>query len=134
MVKRIKILILSFNSQLRTSSSKPRAVFLAHQWLTLHLVLRSLNDLFVDETKRVGRVGRALIEHVYKVADEDGNPGVYWHTQRFNHAAQVRPGSLLALPAAPTDKPFLAAALHQGRRTLRLCQVRSTLQVAVKRH
>ena len=47
-----------------------------------------LNDLFVDPEARNGGVGRKLIEHVYGVADKAGM-AVYWHTQFFNHRAQL---------------------------------------------
>lgn len=48
-----------------------------------------LNDLFVDESKRCGGVGRLLIEAVYDAADKMGTPSVYWMTQQFNHRAQL---------------------------------------------
>lgn len=48
-----------------------------------------LNDLFVDPSSRNGGVGRKLIEHVYAEADKAGTGHVYWHTQFFNHRAQL---------------------------------------------
>lgn len=49
-----------------------------------------LHDLFVDPSVRNRGAGRALIEHVYEHAktklDADA---VYWHTQYFNHRAQL---------------------------------------------
>jgi D-amino-acid N-acetyltransferase len=48
-----------------------------------------LNDLFVQPESRNGGVGRKLIEHVYSVADKEGITEVYWHTQYFNHRAQL---------------------------------------------
>ncbi|SCV05751.1 LANO_0H14378g1_1 [Lachancea nothofagi CBS 11611] len=48
-----------------------------------------LNDLFVDEGSRVKGVGRKLIEHVYRHADDLGTPAVYWVTYADNHSAQV---------------------------------------------
>lgn len=48
-----------------------------------------LNDLFVDPKSRNGGVGRKLIEHVYAEADKAGTGSVYWHTQFFNHRAQL---------------------------------------------
>jgi len=48
-----------------------------------------LNDLFVDPQARNGGVGRKLIEHVYSEADKAGTGKVYWHTQYFNHRAQL---------------------------------------------
>ena len=47
-----------------------------------------LQDLFtVPETRGKG-VGRALIEAVYRAADEAGAPSVYWMTQAFNTAGR----------------------------------------------
>lgn len=43
-----------------------------------------LQDLVVDQDQRGTGVGRALIEGVYKKADEAGCPSVYWLTQHFN--------------------------------------------------
>ncbi|KAK5166426.1 D-amino-acid N-acetyltransferase [Saxophila tyrrhenica] len=48
-----------------------------------------LNDLFVDPDARNGDVGRKLIEYVYAEADKAGAGKVYWHTQFFNHRAQL---------------------------------------------
>ena len=48
-----------------------------------------LNDLFVDPEYRNGGVGRKLIEYVYAEADKKGVKSVYWHTQYFNHRAQL---------------------------------------------
>lgn len=47
-----------------------------------------LQDLFADAEVRGTGVGRALIEAVYKAADEAGSPSVYWLTQDFNHNAR----------------------------------------------
>jgi GNAT superfamily N-acetyltransferase len=47
-----------------------------------------LEDLFVDPNRRIGGVGRALIEAVYQHADSTGSPRVYWHTKADNHLAQ----------------------------------------------
>ena len=47
-----------------------------------------LQDLFADPSVRGTGVGRALIEAVYKAADDAGAPAVYWNTQDFN--AQAR--------------------------------------------
>ena len=47
-----------------------------------------LQDLFVDPACRNGGIGRKLIEHVYAYANKAGNK-VYWHTQYFNHRAQL---------------------------------------------
>eukprot|EP01117_Protostelium_nocturnum_P002124 TRINITY_DN12769_c0_g1_i1.p1 TRINITY_DN12769_c0_g1~~TRINITY_DN12769_c0_g1_i1.p1 ORF type:complete len:158 (+),score=39.55 TRINITY_DN12769_c0_g1_i1:91-564(+) len=48
-----------------------------------------LQDLFVDPEVRNGGVGRMLIEHVYGKGDEMQAAKVYWHTQHFNHRAQL---------------------------------------------
>lgn len=47
-----------------------------------------LEDLFVDPACRGQGVGRALIEAVYRAADEQGAERVYWHTQTTNERAQ----------------------------------------------
>ena len=47
-----------------------------------------LQDLFVDPAVRNGGVGRKLIEYVYAQAENAGSK-VYWHTQYFNHRAQL---------------------------------------------
>ena len=47
-----------------------------------------LQDLYVDPEIRGTGAGRALIEAVYKAADEAGAPAVYWLTQDFNVTAQ----------------------------------------------
>lgn len=48
-----------------------------------------LHDLYVDEDARNGGIGRKLIEYVYDKAKEMGVKSVYWHTQHFNHRAQL---------------------------------------------
>jgi GNAT superfamily N-acetyltransferase len=47
-----------------------------------------LQDLFVDPHVRGKSIGRAMIEAVYKEADEAGCPSVYWQTQHFNEAGR----------------------------------------------
>ena len=47
-----------------------------------------LQDLYVDEEVRGTGAGRALIEAVYRAADEEGAPSVYWLTQDFNETAR----------------------------------------------
>jgi GNAT superfamily N-acetyltransferase len=47
-----------------------------------------LQDLFVDPAYRGNGVGRALIEAVYRAADANDTPSVYWLTQDFNHTAR----------------------------------------------
>lgn len=49
-----------------------------------------LHDLFVDPSIRNKGTGRALIEYVYDHAKTKLDAsGVYWHTQYFNHRAQL---------------------------------------------
>ena len=47
-----------------------------------------LQDLYTSPNMRGKGVGRALIEAVYKAADANGTPTVYWLTQDFNAAAR----------------------------------------------
>lgn len=47
-----------------------------------------LQDLYVDSDLRGTSRGRALIEAVYRAADEAGAPKVYWMTQHFNAAGR----------------------------------------------
>lgn len=47
-----------------------------------------LQDLYADPEVRGQGIGRALIEAVYKAADEAGAPSVYWLTQDFNTQAR----------------------------------------------
>ena len=48
-----------------------------------------LEDLFVDPTVRGQGAGRALIEAVYRAADERGVTRVYWHTESTNTQARI---------------------------------------------
>lgn len=48
-----------------------------------------LHDLFVDPSIRNKGTGRRLIEHVYEHARGLKAEAVYWHTQYFNHRAQL---------------------------------------------
>lgn len=48
-----------------------------------------LHDLFVDPSVRNKGAGRKLIEHVYDHAKSIPAQSVYWHTQHFNHRAQL---------------------------------------------
>lgn len=48
-----------------------------------------LHDLFVDPSVRNKGTGRQLIEHVYEHARSIPAQSVYWHTQQFNHRAQL---------------------------------------------
>ena len=47
-----------------------------------------LEDLFVAAAARGKGAGRALIEAVYRAADERGATRVYWHTQNSNTQAR----------------------------------------------
>ncbi len=48
-----------------------------------------LQDLYVEPDARDLGVGRALIEAVYRAADEAGASSVYWLTEEFNAPARV---------------------------------------------
>ncbi len=48
-----------------------------------------LNDLFTSPEARGKGVGKALIEAVYKAADEADAETVYWLTQDFNKAGRA---------------------------------------------
>ena len=48
-----------------------------------------LHDLFVDPDIRNKGIGRLLIEYVYEHAKTIPAESVYWHTQYFNHRAQL---------------------------------------------
>lgn len=47
-----------------------------------------LQDLFATPQARGKGAGRALIEAVYRQADLDGCPTVYWNTAEDNHTAR----------------------------------------------
>ncbi len=47
-----------------------------------------LQDLYTDPSVRGKSVGRALIEAVYKAADANDTPNVYWLTQDYNEAGR----------------------------------------------
>ena len=47
-----------------------------------------LEDLFVDPNARATGLGRALIEEIYRRADQNGWPYVYWKTQETNYRAR----------------------------------------------
>lgn len=47
-----------------------------------------LQDLYTDSSQRGKGIGRALIEAVYREADANGTPSVYWLTQDFNVTAR----------------------------------------------
>ncbi|MEM8647550.1 MAG: GNAT family N-acetyltransferase [Pseudomonadota bacterium] len=47
-----------------------------------------LEDLFVDPDVRASGIGRALINEIYRRADANGWPYVYWKTQETNYRAR----------------------------------------------
>lgn len=56
-----------------------------------------LEDLFVDPAARGLGAGRALIEAVYRAADERGAGRVYWNTENDNVRAQALYNQLATL-------------------------------------
>ncbi|BAT59752.1 acetyltransferase GNAT family protein [Variibacter gotjawalensis] len=48
-----------------------------------------LSDLFTDESVRGKGIGRALIEHVYKIAKERDCERVFWLTHETNTAGRL---------------------------------------------
>ena len=61
-------------------------IYHAHNWRIEDVCY--LQDLYVDPETRGTGAGRALIEAVYRAADANGTPGVYWLTQEFNTTAR----------------------------------------------
>ncbi len=61
-------------------------IYHAHNWRLEDVCY--LQDLYADPSVRGKGVGRALIEAVYKAADLNGTPSVYWLTQDFNATAR----------------------------------------------
>lgn len=61
-------------------------IYHAHNWRVEDVCY--LQDLYADPEVRGQGIGRALIEAVYRAADENGTPSVYWTTQEFNHTAR----------------------------------------------
>ena len=61
-------------------------LFHRHAWKVENIIY--LQDLFTAPEARGNGVGLALIEAIYKVADEAGCPTVYWLTQDFNATAR----------------------------------------------
>lgn len=57
-----------------------------HNWKVEDVIY--LQDLYADPNVRGTGIGRALIEHVYDIADEGETPTVYWMTQEFNTTAR----------------------------------------------
>ena len=58
-----------------------------HNWKIEDVIY--LQDLFTAPTARGKGVARALIEAVYKAADDGGTPTVYWLTQDHNKTARI---------------------------------------------
>lgn len=61
-------------------------IYHPHNWKIEDVIY--LQDLYADPSVRGTGVGRALIEHVYDVADQGETPTVYWMTQEFNATAR----------------------------------------------
>ena len=61
-------------------------IFHEHMWRPEGVCY--LQDLFTAPNARGTGAGRALIEAVYRAADDAGVPRVYWLTQDFNHTAR----------------------------------------------
>jgi len=57
-----------------------------HNWRVEDVIY--LQDLYASPEARGQGVGRALIEKIYEVADQNGTPAVYWLTQEFNTTAR----------------------------------------------
>jgi GNAT superfamily N-acetyltransferase len=61
-------------------------IYHAHNWQIEDSCY--LQDLYADPNVRGQGIGRALIEAVYKAADDNSTPKVYWMTQEFNQTAR----------------------------------------------
>jgi GNAT superfamily N-acetyltransferase len=61
-------------------------IYHAHNWRIEDACY--LQDLYTDPSMRGMGIGRKLIEAVYKVADANGTPSVYWLTEDFNKPAR----------------------------------------------
>ncbi len=61
-------------------------LFHRHMWKASNVCY--LQDLYAEPQMRGRGVGRALIEAVYRAADSEGAPDVYWLTQEFNTTAR----------------------------------------------
>jgi GNAT superfamily N-acetyltransferase len=62
--------------------------YLFHRSTTLLAPICYLQDLFTAPQRRRTGVGRALIEAVYRRAQDSGSPRVYWQTHETNLVAQ----------------------------------------------
>ena len=78
------------NAALAFSDGKPVGlvhwIYHPHNWKIEDVIY--LQDLYTDPSVRGKGIGRALIEHVYDVADQGETPTVYWMTQEFNATAR----------------------------------------------
>ena len=61
-------------------------IYHAHNWRIEDACY--LQDLYTDPSMRGMGIGRKLIEAVYKAADANGTPSVYWLTEDFNKPAR----------------------------------------------
>lgn len=79
-----------FNGMIAELDGRPvglvHYLFHRHMWKLENTCY--LQDLYADPDVRGTGIGRALIEAVYKAADEQGCPSVYWLTQDFNETAR----------------------------------------------
>ncbi|MXZ82068.1 MAG: GNAT family N-acetyltransferase [Gammaproteobacteria bacterium] len=62
-------------------------IFHPHNWRIEDVCY--LQDLYTDPGFRGTGIGRSLIEAVYRAADDNGTPSVYWLTQDFNETARI---------------------------------------------
>jgi GNAT superfamily N-acetyltransferase len=62
--------------------------YLFHRSTTLIAPICYLQDLYTTPERRRTGVGRALIEAVYRRAQDSGSPRVYWQTHETNRLAQ----------------------------------------------
>lgn len=63
--------------------------YLPHMYTGTLADVMYLHDLFVDPNVRNNGLGRKLMEHVFDAAEKAGHARVYWHTQHYNHRAQL---------------------------------------------
>lgn len=61
-------------------------IYHPHNWRSEDVCY--LQDLYVEKKYRGKGIGYSLIEGVYKAADKNGSPYVYWLTQDFNETAK----------------------------------------------
>lgn len=77
----------------RVSVAEGEATGLCHHIFHRHCWFETdacyLQDLFVAPERRGDGSARALIENVYREADEAGAASVYWLTQEFNYRGRA---------------------------------------------